>query len=48
MTAHTCTYYVCVNSGINGMEAHGCGGELMLFKQCFPKNKVYLLNLHVN
>ena len=30
------------------MEAHGCGGELMLFKLCFSKNKVYLPSLHVN
>ena len=43
VTLHTCTNYVCVNSGING------GGELMLFNLCFPKkNKVYLPNLHIN
>ena len=48
VTPHTYTHYVCVNSGIHGMEAHGCGGGLMLFKLCFPKNKVYLPNLHMN
>ena len=30
------------------MEVYRCGGELMLFKLCFPKNKVYVPNLHMN
>ena len=30
------------------MEAHSCGGELMPFKLCLPKNKVYLHYLHMN
>ena len=30
------------------MEAHGCGGELMLFKLCFPINKVNLPNLYTS
>ena len=33
-----------INFGINGMEAHICLGELMLFKLCFP----YLPNLNMN
>ena len=45
VTPHAYMYYVCVNSGINRIEAQGFGEELMLFKLCFPKNKVYLPNL---
>ena len=38
--------FMCVNSWINVMEAHSCGGELILFKLCFPKNKVYLICIY--
>ena len=47
VTFHTYTF-ICVNSGISEMEGRGCGGELMLFMLCFPKDKVYLPNLHMN
>ena len=43
----TQAHIICVNSVINGMEAHVRGGDFMLFKLCFPKNKVYLPNLHM-
>ena len=30
------------------MEAHICLGEFVLFKLCFPKQNIYLPNLHMN